>query len=605
MTPIQYIMDPRFEALGCGFVNQSHDHIWVDGPELPKFFAQIDWQNTFAIGHNALFDALILSNKYGVVPGFYGCTLSMARNWISHSTGRVSLAACCEYYGLEAKMGTAQKTKGLNFHAIRQMPGLHAELRAYGVDDAEKCLTIYEKMMAEGFPVKELDIIDLSIRMAALPAFELDQTVLAEHLNTVQAQKQELLDRAQLDNRDPLMSNPALAAMLLVAGVDAPMKISPATGKQTYAFAKTDKAFTALLEHDDPWVQAIVAARLGHKSTQEETRTQRLIDISRVSAKLPVPLLYSGAHTHRFSGGWSINLQNLPRGGKLRAALRAPKGQVVVSVDASQIEARINAVLSRQVDLVEQFRKGDDVYSRFAEEIYRHPVNKKDHPRERFVGKTAVLSLGYGSSPPVFQSMCRNQGNVLLTDAEAANIVYIYRQRYKEIVANWRWADNVVLPYVSGQTKMLGQIAIDAGVPWGPVRLVHNAIKLPSGNYLRYRDLHQAYLTDDHGVGRHQWLYTRGPQTQKIYGSKTVENVVQALAFVHIMEVAVRVKKLSEGMLLPAHQVHDELIYIVPEAYGQVVADLVVQEMSKAPWWMPEAPFAAEGHIGENYLEAK
>ena len=71
------------------------------------------------------------------------------------------------------------------------------------------------------------------------------------------------------------MKDAGLAMMLVAANVTPPMKQSKTNPeKKIFAFAKTDKAFTALLEHDDPMVQAIVAARLGHKSTLEETRTR-------------------------------------------------------------------------------------------------------------------------------------------------------------------------------------------------------------------------------------------------------------------------------------------------------------------------------------------
>ena len=76
------------------------------------------------------------------------------------------------------------------------------------------------------------------------------------------------------------MSNQIFAKILETVGVEAPMKISLRTGKETYAFAKTDKEFTALLEHPDPKVQTLVAARLGTKSTIEETRTENLIKVS-------------------------------------------------------------------------------------------------------------------------------------------------------------------------------------------------------------------------------------------------------------------------------------------------------------------------------------
>ena len=48
----------------------------------------------------------------------------------------------------------------------------------------------------------------------------------------------------------------------------------------TYAFAKTDREFTALLEHENPKVRAVIAAGLAYKSTIEESRTVRLLDVA-------------------------------------------------------------------------------------------------------------------------------------------------------------------------------------------------------------------------------------------------------------------------------------------------------------------------------------
>jgi hypothetical protein len=94
------------------------------------------------------------------------------------------------------------------------------------------------------------------------------------------------------------MSNPKLAEQLRALGVEPPMKISGRTGKETFAFAKADAAFTALLEHEDPNVQALVAARLGVKSTTAETRALRMLNTAqRGTGRFPVALNYWGAKT--------------------------------------------------------------------------------------------------------------------------------------------------------------------------------------------------------------------------------------------------------------------------------------------------------------------
>jgi hypothetical protein len=593
MTPIEYILDPRFEALGCAFAFDDNPAFWIDGPDLPSFFAAVDWDDIRTISHNALFDALITSFRYGIRPRKYGCTLSMARNWIAHQIGGVSLANCAKRYGLSVKWDTLARTKGVSFHGMVMNPALHAEVKAYGIDDLEKCRFLYNQFLADGFPPGQLDIIDWVVRMAAQPQLELDGPIVAEHLNEVLARKQQLLDNAGLESRDNLMRDEVLAASLMFFGVDpVPRKISKTTGKEQWAFAKTDKAFTALLEHPSADVQALVAARLGHKSTLEQTRAERLLAISKLTVAFPVPLKYSGAHTHRFSGDWSLNAQNLANGSKLRNAIKAPNGKVVVSVDASQIEARINAEVSGEQWLLDAFREGRDVYAEFAVDIYHRPIVKQLDKVERFVGKTGILSLGYGSSWPVFQNMCRVKGNVALSDVMASSTVQIYRSKCPNIVEHWKVADKQIIP----------MIANGSNYQWGALTVGRDKLVLPNGNALRYNQLRHEFIERDDKFG---WTYVRGSIPHKLYGAKVVENECQALAFIHIEEVAMRVMDLTEGLLWPAHQVHDELIYVVDEHLAELVRDLVVAEMSKSPEWLPNVPLAAEGHIGLSYGDTK
>jgi DNA polymerase len=178
------------------------------------------------------------------------------------------------------------------------------------------------------------------------------------------------------------------------------MKKSLATGRQTYAFSKTDEEFKALLEHPDTQVQALVAARLGVKSTIEETRTERFIGIA-LRGPMPVPLRYYAAHTGRWGGDDKLNLQNLPRTSPLKKAILAPYGYVIIDSDSSQIEARTLAWLAGQDDLVEAFDRGEDVYRIMASAIYLKAIEDvtKD---ERFVGKTTILGAGYGMGAAKF-----------------------------------------------------------------------------------------------------------------------------------------------------------------------------------------------------------
>jgi hypothetical protein len=603
MTPVEYILSPRFEVLGCSFAFDDNEPFWVDGPYVGQFLDTVPWDDIEAVCHNGLFDHMILAWRYHKRPRRYGDSMAMARAWVYHVTGAVSLKELAKHYGDPPKWGTLVKTKGLHFADLLSNPVLHEEVKLYAIDDLLKCKRIYETILAEGFPEEQLDVVDMLVRMAAEPRLVLDQTVLAEYHAKVLAEKDALLARISLASRDHLMSNDLFAAMLEQAGVEPPIKISPTTGEVVYAFAKTDRAFTDLQEHEDPYVQALVAARLGHKSTLEETRAQRLIAVGNQhwtngtpSGSLPVPLKFSGAHTHRFSGDWSINLQNLRRGGELRRAIRARQGEKVVSVDASQIEARILATLAGEWDLVEAFDEGRDVYAEFASDTFQIPMlTKATHPRERFIGKTAVLQLGYGAGFASFQQQVRvnsvGEGQVILDDGEAQRIVQAYRKKNKAIKAYWGYWDNVI--QLMADPEMTPFMA-------GPVEVRYQELVLPSGLSLRYRDLRR-----EEYYGRVQWLYTFGRRTKVLYGAKVVENIVQALAFYHIVSVALSVSKKTNGLIRMAHQVHDELIFAAPSQSAGPLVEFVRNEISTPPYWLPNCPLAAEGGAGDNYLEVK
>ena len=164
-------------------------------------------------------------------------------------------------------------------------PGLMMLFSAYAINDVEGCREIFFRLRPY-FPNMEAIVMDRVIRMATQPILQIDPMGLSIYRDTVRQKKALLLSKITLTDPSALMSNIKFAALLEGLGVDPPMKISPSDPeqkKQTYAFAKSDQKFTDLLEHDDPMVQALVAARLGVKSTIEETRSTRFINIAESS----------------------------------------------------------------------------------------------------------------------------------------------------------------------------------------------------------------------------------------------------------------------------------------------------------------------------------
>jgi DNA polymerase family A len=312
MTPVEYVLDPRFEVIGCAVRDPDLGPTrFLDDTQLRIYLATLP-EKVVIVSHNALFDMVVLAWHYGYVPTLMADTMGMARAMLGHRLRSLSLDSVVAFLKLGVKGKTVLKVQGMT-RADIIAAGFYNEYAEYSCMDADLCFGIYQWAIANGFPPHELLVMDTVLRCAVMPRFVLNQTALAEHLHNVQQAKADLFDRCGLASRDDLMSNDRFARVLMDLGVDPPTKISPATGKETYAFARTDAEFMDLEEHPNPTVQALISARLGIKSTLEETRTERFIAISRLQwgdgqqGLLPVPLRYSGAHTHRLSGDWKLN----------------------------------------------------------------------------------------------------------------------------------------------------------------------------------------------------------------------------------------------------------------------------------------------------------
>jgi DNA polymerase len=586
MTTEAYVRSPLFEVIGVSVKINDGPTYWYSGNNPGKFLKSLDYSDKAILCHNTAFDGAILSWHFGIKPKLWLDTLSMARPYHNLTVGG-SLKALAQHYGLGAK-----GTEVLNALGKRRADFTPEELARYAeycCNDVDLTYALFH-ILKVGFPVSELIVIDKTLRMYTEPVIELDVPLLEQHLIEVRKAKEDLLASSSMVAED-IMSNDKFAAALQSLGVEPPTKTSARTNKQAWAFAKTDKALTDLLDHDDARVQALVATRLGVKTTLEETRTEALIGVAE-RGRLPIMLNYYGAHTGRFSGGDKLNLQNLPsRNGNttLRRALRAPKGQVLIACDSSQIEARLVAWVAGQEDLVQAFRDGRDVYCEFASEVYGRTITKADKI-ERFVGKTAVLSLGYGAGAAKFKEMLRIQNGIVIEQEEAERIVRMYRQRYHSIVSLWNKCGHALGSLITGSDFTISAAA----------QCRYGRIYLPNKMYLYYPELRVAldgyeYLRNPRELKKHK----AGAEAvwTKIYGGKTVENLVQALAALVIREQMAAVGQRYHV----AFQVHDEIIVTAPEARAQEAEAELIQMMSQPPKWAPDLPVACEAGFADNY----
>ena len=657
LSTSEYIRDPRFKAHMCGIKVGTKATKVYPTDKIQAALDAIDWTTHSLLCHHTQFDGLILSHHYGIKPHFVYDTLSMARGLLANDIG-AGLDEVAQYYGVGNKLeGALEDMKGL----LILQPAVYKKGTLYCAQDVNLTLDIFKLMLPE-FPADEIELIDLTVKMFTDPVLKVDLPLVEKELvreiahkealllsslgkpkeiekmlKTAVATKPELTDMKAKGIIDPdarqilmyrakkaIGSNEVFAQMLRDVGVEPPQKISPAyfkhrdpAKKYTYAFAKTDLAFTSLMEWPDVKVRDLVETRLSVKSTTNETRAGRFIAAGSNGYCLPVYLKYAGAHTWRWSGGNKMNMQNLTREdpddpentGILRKSILAPKGYKVVVADSGQIEARVNGWLWDQDDLLDAFRRSDeyeaqqaklpkekrkpatgenrDAYCKFGDTIYGREILKKDK-LERFVSKVAVLGLGFQMGAAKFKNTLAlgTMGPpVYFEDALCKSIVNAYRRKNYRIQQGWEFCTKTILP---GMAR--GIPGSHKCISWDK-----DCIYLPNGVKLKYPKLRCERNEDS---GWDEWTYERKGERVKIYGGLLVENIVQALARIIVAEQMLKIAKLGWRVVT---MTHDEVVTIAKNAQAERCFREMTACMKVPPAWCADIPLNCEGGFDVNY----
>ncbi len=457
LTTEEYIRDPRFRAHGIGIEWWNGFRKWYSHDELPALFASIDWSDICFLSHHAHFDALILAHHYGVQPARVICTIAMANVTLPHR--KKSLGSLAEFFGLPDKNVPYNLFNGVYILP----PHIERDVAAGCLHDVYLNKQIFVKMCAgvpeldvPRFPQSEFEPMSATIKMFTDPILNIDVPRADALSHRIVARKAAMLKELATSlyggqhfaswpdadifgyMRTQLASREAFADMLRALGQEPPVKQAKdkPPGTMTYAFAKSDPGMKAMLEDDsNPYVQAICEAKLSVNSTIGETRSRRFADTQRRGAAVPVYLKWSSTFSNRTGGGdkmnWS-NLERLPnkdeqtgeyelgadghvRKGEIRLCVKSPPGYVIVVIDLAQIEARMLAYNAGQWDIVEDFRRGADIYSNFIQPYYGRPISKNT-PSERGVGKQLVLSCLSPTTPVLTSAGLRRIVDVRSTD---------------------------------------------------------------------------------------------------------------------------------------------------------------------------------------------
>ena len=576
MSTVQYINHPDFKVWGVGIKVEDGETEWYNEEETSDVLAQIDWENTAVVCHNTLFDAYILTQYYGYKPAFYYDTAAMSRGLYPNMSASLANAVRRQFPNDE----TMRKGEELvNAKGVRDLdPELDAQIGGYCIQDVDLTYALFLEYI-KLYPDKELRIIDLTVRMFVEPKLMLDRGLLTTYKEEIATRTEQAI-QASGTTREVLASQVKFKEHLESLGITVPTKKSPTTGKQIPAFGKNDSAYIQMCnmypEHNNIW-----EAREFVKSRIEETRAQRFIDSTNPDGTFSVPLRYYAAHTGRFGGSDKINLQNLPRGSTLRRAIMAPEGQRLYIADLSNIEARMLAWLAKEHDLVEAFRTGRDVYCEFASQIYGRTITK-DNKLERYVGKTAILGLGYGMGADKFkQTLKTGSPSVDISDSVAQQIVMQYRGMYPNIPRLWSGMKDALFQMINPRS---------VGMMYGPLMIKMRALELPNGMALSYPNLR-------YEAG--QFVYNTDRDYVRTHGPRVTENVIQALARLVITDQMLDVQSLPQVDIVL--QVHDEIIAIGSEVNADDTMNQILEIMRTPPEWCDDIPLDAEGGVSKIY----
>ncbi len=304
----------------------------------------------------------------------------------------------------------------------------------------------------------------------------------------------------------------------------------------------------------------------------------------------------------------------------MRGFIKAPDGKKLVVGDYAQIEARVLVWLARCMWVLEAFRNGDDVYTRFAAD-HMYPtemggydnavtiVDGKAKVKKQFVphrqkAKSAQLGCGFQVSGRGFVIYCDNI-DLILSQQEADEIVKKYRDAHPEVAhpafGLWTRMERAAIQAVihEGYTVELA----NTGVKFYVHRLDSERwwliIELPSGHCIHYyrpkvRQGLKWGKPKDILSFRTEW--NGKSYREDTYGGKLTENVVQAIA----RDVCAQGALNAEAAGYPViGLVHDEIITLPDMDFGthQHLCELMCQ----LPAWITDLPVEAEGNTMIRY----
>lgn len=249
---------------------------------------------------------------------------------------------------------------------------------------------------------------------------------------------------------------------------------------------------------------------------------------------------------------------------------------------------RLHAWSWDEHELLSDFANNQDPYSKLASEIYGVHVDKNGPFKHlRHVGKEGELSLGFGVGAKKFFHTIKTKygqdaGDFTLEDAERT--VKLYRDKRQGIVAGWKELEKM----------MTLMCAKEAGYRFKIWYFDNESVIMPNDLRIHYKKIH---WVRDPQSGFWNCLYQHGKDWSTLYPAKFSEMLTQTTARCVVAEHAIEISKYYKIVLL----VHDEIVFLAPEAEADEALAYGLQVMRTAPKWCSTLPLDAEGKHARIY----
>jgi len=556
------------ELIGISFCCKSHEAYWLPVDEdktkseevLEKFKPVFENEKIEKIGQNLKFDIKVLRKRGIVVKGTLFDT--MIAHYLIKPEGKHGLNDLAEDYlnYTPVKIEELIGVKGINQANMRSVP--QEKIKEYAAEDADltwQMKEILEKELKE----KNLETLAGKIEMPLvyvlcdmeMNGFKVNIDELKKYSAILKAELLDIQTRIyKLAETEFNISSPKQLGEILFNK----LKIdSKAKRTKTGQYSTGEDVLQRLVNKHE-----IVSKVLDFRSISKllSTYVEKLPELrNSETGKIHSSFNQTITATGRLSSN-NPNLQNIPiredRGREIRKAfVPSDRQHILLSADYSQIELRLMAHMSGDKNLIEAFKAGEDIHVSTAAKIHR--ISPGDVTKEmRGRAKTANFGIIYGISA---FGLSRRMNLPL---SEAKEFIEEYFKTYPGVkkymdMSIGRAREKGYVQTIMGRKRYLPDILSRNSIVKGFAE--RNAINAP------------------------------------IQGSAA--DIIK-IAMINIHK-KIKEKQLKSEMIL---QVHDELVFDVPEKEIDVLSDIVVNEMQNA--MSLDVPLTVDWGAGRNWLEA-